>query len=259
MEPTYTPVKQIAIDEADPGWHSSQGNLVLLVSLKELRMTRKPFGKPPEPSEYRTVLQKVNWQKYEQLLAEMAIDRTARFTYQRGQLEMMHPLEEHERCHKLIESLILVLTDEMEVAIERYKAPTLKRVDRQLGVEPDTAYYIQNAASMAGRGEIDLEVDPAPDLILEVELSRSSLNKFEIYAELGIPEVWRYISKPGETFLKGQFFIHYLDRGEYREEDRGLAFPFLPVGRILQFIDQGDAIGLPTALRDLRLWAEEVI
>ncbi|EKQ68916.1 hypothetical protein OsccyDRAFT_3470 [Leptolyngbyaceae cyanobacterium JSC-12] len=218
-----------------------------------------PFGKPPAPSEYRTVLQKVNWQKYEQLLAEMERDRTSRFTYQRGQLEMMTPLEEHERCHKLIESLILVLTDEMDVRIEAYKVPTLKRVDLQLGVEPDTAYYIQHADQMARRNKIDLAIDPVPDLILEVELSRSLLNKFEIYAELGIPEVWRYISKPGETFLKGQFFIHYLKDDRYIEDDHGLAFPFLSVGRILQFIDQSDVSGLPAALRDLRIWAEETL
>jgi len=220
---------------------------------------KKPFGKPPAPSEYRTVLQKVSWQKYEQLLVEMERERTARFTYQRGRLEMMTPLEEHERCHKLIESLILTVTDEMDVRIEAYKVPTLKRVDLQLGVEPDTAYYIQNAERMARRNKIDLAVDPVPDLILDVELSRSSLNKFEIYAELGIPEVWRYISKPGETFLKGQFFIHYLNGDRYIEDDCGLAFPFLPAGRILQFIDQSDVSGLPTALRDLRIWVEETI
>lgn len=219
----------------------------------------KPFGKPPQPSEYRTVLKKVNWQRYEQVLTEMGRDRTARFSYYRGQLEMMNPLEEHDRCHKLIESLILTITDEMGIRIESYKAPTLKRVDLQVGVEPDTAYYIQNADHMSRRTKIDLAVDPAPDLILEVELSRSDFNKFEMYAELGIPEVWRYISKPGDTFLKGQFFIHYLDGDRYREEDHGLAFPFLPVGRILQFIDQSDVSGLPTALRDLRLWAEETI
>ncbi|MDX2244451.1 MAG: Uma2 family endonuclease [Leptolyngbyaceae cyanobacterium bins.302] len=219
----------------------------------------KPFGKPPQPSEYRTVLKKVNWQRYEQVLAEMGRDRTARFSYYRGQLEMMNPLEEHDRCHKLIESLILTITDEMGIRIESYKAPTLKRTDLQVGVEPDTAYYIQNAARMVRRSKIDLEVDPVPDLILEVELSRSDFNKFDMYAELGIPEVWRYISKPGETFLKGQFFIHYLDGDRYREEDYGLAFPFLPAGKILQFIDQSDVSGLPTALRDLRLWAEETV
>lgn len=219
----------------------------------------KPFGKKPQASEYRTILKKVNWQRYEQVLAEMERNRTARFSYYRGNLEMMTPLDEHERCHKLIESLILTITDEMGIKIESFKTPTLKREDLQLGVEPDTAYYIQNSDRMARRTKIDLATDPVPDLILEVELSRSDFNKFEIYAALGIPEVWRYISKPGETFLKGQFFIHYLDGNIYREEDYGLAFPFLPVGRILQFIDQSDVSGLATALRDLRLWAEETV
>lgn len=221
---------------------------------------KEPFGNtPPTSSEYRTVLQQIDWQRYEHLLAEMSGDRTTRFTYDRGQLEMMNPLEEHERCHKLIESLILVLVDEMDIPLESYLAPTLKRADLQLGVEPDTAYYIQNAARMSRRSTIDLDRDPPPDLILDVELSRSSLNKFEIYARLGIQEVWRYISKPGETFLKGNLFIHYLEGDRYIEEDHGLAFPFLPAGRILQFIDQSDALGLPTALRDLRIWAESQV
>jgi len=215
--------------------------------------------KTPAPSEYRTVLPKVSWQKYEALLAEMAGDRTARFTFDRGRLEMMNPLEEHDRCHKLIESLLLIVTDELEQPITSYKNPTLKREDLQIGGEPDAGYYLQNCDRMDGKSAIDLTVDPPPDLILEVELSRSSLNKFAIYAQLGIPEVWRYISKPGETFLKGKLFIHYLQGDRYIEEDHGLAFPFLPAGRILQFIDQSDVEGLPKALRDLRLWVETTL
>jgi len=215
--------------------------------------------KTPAPSEYRTVLPKVSWQKYEALLAEMAGDRTARFTFDRGRLEMMNPLEEHDRCHKLIESLLLIVTDELEQPITSYKNPTLKREDLQIGAEPDAGYYLQNCDRMDGKTAIDLTVDPPPDLILEVELSRSSLNKFAIYAQLGIPEVWRYISKPGETFLKGKLFIHYLQGDRYIEEDHGLAFPFLPAGRILQFIDQSDVEGLPKALRDLRLWVETTL
>jgi Uma2 family endonuclease len=215
--------------------------------------------KTPSPSEYRTVLPKITWQKYEALLAEMAGDRTARFTFDHDRLEMMHPLEEHDRCHKLIESLLLVVTDELDQPITSYKAPTLKREDLQIGVEPDTGYYLQHCDRMDGRAIIDLAIDPPPDLILEVELSRSSLNKFAIYAQLGIPEVWRYISKPGDTFLKGQLFIHYLDGDRYREDDHGLAFPFLSAGRILQFIDQSDVEGLPKALRDLRSWVETTI
>jgi Uma2 family endonuclease len=207
----------------------------------------------PAPSEHRTVLTDVSWQKYETLLAKTG-DRTARFTFDRGRLEMMTPLEEHERCHKLIESLILVLVDELRGSVESYPAPTLKRGDLGIGTEPDAGYYLQNAGQMKGKLAIDLMVDPVPDLIFEVELSRSPFNKFAIYAELGIPEVWRYISKPGETFLKGQLFIHCLQGDRYREEDFGQIFPFLSAGRILQFIDQSDTSGLAKALQNLRDW-----
>jgi len=204
-------------------------------------------------SEHRTVLQQVSWAKYEQLLARLT-DRTARFTYCRGQLEMMNAIDEHHRLHQLIESMILAIADELGWAIEGYKEPMLKREDLQIGVEPDGAYYVQNAERMHRRQAIALEVDPPPDLILEVELTRSPVNKFALYAELGIPEVWRYIGKPGKDFLQGQLFIHYLAGDRYREEDYGLAFPFLPAGRILAFLQESEVQGVPTALRNFREW-----
>lgn len=210
-----------------------------------------------KPSEQRLILTSVNWQKYEQLLQELREGRRARLTYDRGSLEMMNPLDEHERCHKLIESLILLVADELHLPVAGYPAPTLKRADLGIGTEPEAAYYIQTEARMQGRAEIDLAVDPAPDLILEVELSRSEINKFALYAQLGVREVWRYISKPGDTFLQGNFFIHTLHGDRYLEDDYGLAFPCLSAGRILQFIDQSDAIGLMPALRDLRQWIQK--
>ncbi len=42
------------------------------------------------------------------------------------------------------------------------------------------------------RNRLDLTVDPPPDLAVEIEISPSDLNRMEIYAALGIPEVWRY-------------------------------------------------------------------
>lgn len=55
------------------------------------------MAKKPKPSEQRLVLEKISWQQFEALLTEMGADRTARFTYDRGRLELMTPLEEHDR------------------------------------------------------------------------------------------------------------------------------------------------------------------
>lgn len=215
------------------------------------------MAKGPAPSEQRLILDQIKWQKYEAILADSRSQRTARFTYDRGRLEMMHPLDEHERCHKLIESLLLVLADELKLRLEGYKAPTLKRTDLQLGTEPESAYYIQHEPEMRGQPEINLETDPPPDLILEVALSKSAIDKLPIYARLGIPEVWRYLSQPGDNFLKGQLLIYQLQDQGYVEASSGFAFPFLPAGKILQFIDESDALGLMSALRNFRQWVQE--
>jgi Uma2 family endonuclease len=217
------------------------------------------MGKESTPSEQRIILEKVSWQKYEVLLADMEENRTSRFTFDRGRLEMMTPLDEHERCHKLVESLILVLTDELKLPIEVYKAPTLKRSDLNVGTEPDTGYYVQHAVQMRHKTQIDLATDPPPDVILEVALNKSAIDKLPIYAALGIPEVWRYISQPGKNFFKGTLALYCLQDHAYTESLYGYAFPFLPAPRVQQFIDQSDALGLATALRVLREWVQNTI
>lgn len=213
--------------------------------------------KGPPPSEQRIILEKVSWQKYEALLTEMQAERTSRFTYDRGRLEMMNPLDEHERCHKLIESLILVLADELGFPVEAYKSPTLKRPDLQLGTEPDTAYYVQHQPEVEGKPSPDLMVDPPPDLILEVALNKSNLDKMPIYAALGIPEVWRYVSKVGDDFFKGDLRVYCWTGDRYVNSSHSLAFPFLPTARVLQFIEQSDSLGLMTGLRTLREWIQK--
>ncbi len=214
------------------------------------------MAKAPKPSEQRIVLEKISWQQFETILAETGVERTTRFTFDRGRLEMMTPLDEHERCHKLIESLILVLVDEMQLPVEGYKAPTLMRSDLKLAIEPETGYYIQHAADVHSKAAIELRVDPPPDLVLDVSLNASTLDRLSIYAALGVPEVWRYVSQAGDDFFKGNLQTYRLHGTRYVESTNGFAFPFLPAGRILQFIDESDALGLMTALRSLRDWVQ---
>ena len=216
------------------------------------------MAKAPKPSEQRILLEKISWQQFETILMETGADRTTRFTFDRGRLEMMTPLNEHERCHKLIESLILVLMDEMQLPVEGYKAPTLRRADLRIAIEPETGYYIQHEAQIHGKAAIDLATDPPPDLVLDVSLNASALDRLSLYAALGVPEVWRYASQPGDDFFKGNLQIYSLNGNRYVESTQGLAFPFLPAGRILQFIDESDALGLMTALRSLREWLQSL-
>ncbi|MBF2049658.1 MAG: Uma2 family endonuclease [Leptolyngbya sp. IPPAS B-1204] len=212
-------------------------------------MARKPL-----PIEQRIVLSDVSWQQFEKLLVELGPERQARLTYLRGKLEMMTPIDVHERCSKLIDSLILVLVDEMAVPLTSLMPVTLKQVEIGCATEPDACYYLEERPR---RTELDLTQDLPPDLLVEVALTRSQIEKLPIYASMGIPEVWRYVTTAGDDMLKGKLSIYQLQDDDYVEQSRSMAFPFLPAARILEFMEQSDSMSLAAALRLLRAWVQE--
>ena len=213
------------------------------------------MAKAPPPNEQRVVLSKVSWQQFEKLLAELGEDRQTRLTYCRGKLEMMTPVEAHQRCSKLIDSLILVILDELNAPVTPLSPVMLVHAELGYATEPDACYYLENCSAQRN---LDLIREMPPDLLVEVALTHSTLDKLPIYAMLGLPEVWRYITRPGdEEMLKGRLLIYHLQSDGYVEQPNSLAFPFLPANRVLEFMEQSDSIGLPSALKLLRAWVQE--
>ncbi len=88
--------------------------------------------------------------------------------------------------------MIALVAEETGVDVYGVGSTTFKRADAQRGFEPDSCFYIQNEARIRGKDRIDLAVDPPPDLVIEVDITSPSINKLPIYAQLGVPEVWRY-------------------------------------------------------------------
>lgn len=213
------------------------------------------MAKAPPPNEQRVVLSGVGWQQFEKLLAELGEDRETRFTYWRGKLEMMTPVEAHQRCSKLIDSLILVLLDELNAPITPISPVMLIQAELGCATEPDACYYLEDRPAQP---QLDLSRELPPDLLVEVALTRSNIDKLPIYAELGLPEVWRYLTQPGEEeMLKGQLLIYHLQPEGYIERLYSLAFPFLPASRVLEFIEQSDQMSLAASLKLLRAWMQE--
>ena len=48
--------------------------------------------------------------------------------------------------------------------------------------------------------EIDLTIDPPPDLVIEVEITSSAIRKLKLFATMGVPEVWRHDGERLEMF-----------------------------------------------------------
>jgi Uma2 family endonuclease len=195
-----------------------------------------------------TVLSPVSWNTFNQLLQELGDKRGKRLAYSGGVLEIMSPLGIHENNNRFIDDLIRVMADELGLELKKFGSLTLKRDKSQQGVEPDSCYYLQNEPLVRGKQSIDLTLDPPPDLVLEIDITKGSLDKLPIYANLSVPEVWRY---DGSCL---SVFILKPELSEYAQVEHSSIFPFFPPEQVPLLIKRSLAIGETSALREFRQW-----
>ena len=179
--------------------------------------------------EQRVTLCGLTWHAYQQILHALPQSRAARLTYDRGVLEITMPLEDHEFALRLIELFIRILVFEMGLKIKTMGSTTMNRQDLDRGSEPDCAYYIQNQPRVAGR-TVDFATDPPPDLVVEVDITHTDIDKNRLYAAMGVPELWRYNGRDWRIFQ--------LQNGEYQECDRSPTFAWVEKEYLYQFLTQ---------------------
>jgi Uma2 family endonuclease len=211
--------------------------------------TSTPVEQQTTP-ENRVILKGVSWSTFKALLADVGDDRAWRIAYDEGVLEIRMPLEEHEEPKRLIESFVEAIVDELEIELRSLGSLTLEREDLTRAVEPDSCFYIQNESLVRGRN-INLPNDPPPDLAIESDYTNSSVNKFTIYAAIGVPEIWRY--------RRESLQVYQLVDGKYEKCEISLAFPFLPVAEIPGFIEQSRTVGQRAAVRLFRQKIKETL
>jgi Uma2 family endonuclease len=125
----------------------------------------------------------------------------------------------------------------------------LKRPDLFKGFEPDSCFYIQHAEAIRNNEEIDLTVDPPPDLVIEIDITSPSLDKFPLYAAVGVPEVWRY---------DGRHVAIYRLAGErYVEVPHSVVLPLLTTERATRFLEERKQVSSTAWLRAVRVWARD--
>jgi Uma2 family endonuclease len=205
----------------------------------------------PEIAEQRVILSNISWLTFEQLLKELGDKRATRLAYNEGLLEIMTPLGPHENNNRFIESLIGAIADELNLNLKRFGSLTLKREKKLKGAEPDSCYYLQNEPLVRSKQEIDLDNDPPPDLVLEIDISSGSLDKRPIYAAIGVPELWRYDGNELEVFV-----LHPSNR-DYQQVNQSLTFPWMSLDVIPRFIRQSLVDGETATLRAFRAWVRE--
>lgn len=194
----------------------------------------------------RILLQGVSWEEFEAVLQELSDRGSVRVAYCDGFLEIMSPSPEHEYFKQTISIAIEDIAETLELNYESYGSTTWRRQAKQAGLEPDNCFYFQNEAKVRGKLQFDLNQDPLPDLALEIDITNQSLERFPIYARLGVPELWCYEA--------GMLKIYYLQDGAYIEVGQSMIFPQLEIGTLPELIESNRATGRLELRRSIRAW-----
>ena len=198
--------------------------------------------------EQRVIIDNVRWSTYLALL-EDAETRRGRITYDQGVLEIMSPSMSHENLGRLIGRMVEAFTEERGIEIVSVASMTVKLEALQRGFEADEAYYIAQSDQVRGKEELDFAIDPAPDLVIEIDISRSSLNKLPVFAAFRIPEYWQY---RGDTLR-----VYCLEGREYREAAESRVLRQFPLDEMRHVLAQRAAAGETELIRRFRNWVRE--
>ena len=180
------------------------------------------------------VFHDVTWEDYERVL-EIRGDKSApRINYLEGELEIMSPSRDHEQIKSFIGRLLEVWCLHRGIEFTPLGSWTLKGEERDRAAEADECYVFGTA-----RRE-------RPQLAIEVDWSRGSIDKLRLYEKLGVDEVW--------IWRKGAIQVHVLGGERFVKAERSRLFPDLDLELLASMLDR-DTVS--QALRDYKKALED--
>jgi Uma2 family endonuclease len=182
------------------------------------------------------------WQDYCALRDSRGDGSIPRIKYRNGEILLMSPLPRHGREANILADVVKILLDSN---IRNYEAftPITMDIPEEGGIEPDYCFYIDNWQAAVGKDRIDWQVDPPPDLVIEIDVT--TYTAAEDYLPYRVPEVW--------LLKKNALKIYRLQAETYQQQPFSRYFPEVEmpalVSRILQAASER---GTGVALRELR-------
>jgi Uma2 family endonuclease len=157
------------------------------------RPTRMLEGFPPET---RVVVADVTWEAYESLVDAVGEGENCRVAYDGRDVELMNVGPVHNSLGEILGQFINLVTEELGIDLRGTRSTTWKRKNLKRGFEADLSYYFTLPKLAAydpalAQWSEKIKDYPNPDLAVEVDISRSKIDRPGIYAALQIPEVWR--------------------------------------------------------------------
>jgi Uma2 family endonuclease len=225
----------------------TQNTFLLKTTEKKKKVSRVIHRKMIEqmPAGSQITLQNVSWEEYETLLKDVGEASGWRISYNEGEMRIMVLSAKHESYSRLVQMMIGLLSLGLRIRILSFGAMTMKK-DEEKGAEADSCFYIQKAHLIGNKEKIDLQKDPPPDVVVEIDVHHKSDNKFAIYSALGVPEFWLY----DETKMT----FYALRKGEYVEIKKSRALPMLTSKVLTKFLNRSRDEGQYETLLAFEEW-----
>lgn len=206
---------------------------------------------PPQPevevdADERIVIPLVDWQTYEKFLDALG-ERRIFATYDGETLELMSPSQMHEVWGWHLGRFVSTLAEELNLPYRAYGMSTWRRKDIKRGIEADQCFYFRSVPAILGKIEVDLEKDPPPDLVIEIEVSRSVVDRLGIYSAMGVPEIWRFDGETLRVCCLGP-------KRRYEERDSSIAFPTLDIRKVPELVQPDPTKDNLSLYRTWRAW-----
>lgn len=196
------------------------------------------------------ILSDVNWETYQDVIQEFWGKQNPHFYFDKGNLLIMSNSPEHEELKDTIVYLIYIFTEEFRINSRSLGSATYQREDIEKGFEPDSCFYFENEPQIRGVKRLDMTIHPAPDLIIEVDITSLSTGRQNIFAAFGVPEIWRF---DGEKMQ-----ILELRNDKYVEIANSLALPKVTPEKLTEFVQKSETLSRLEWINEVRAWAKSV-
>jgi Uma2 family endonuclease len=168
-------------------------------------------------------------------------------------MELMTISGKHDRYKHLLGLFFVILAEELGLDFIGFGSCTLKGADLEHGLEADEWFYTRHEPQVRAKQDLDLQVDPPPDVAIEIEVSRSVvLSRRDVYAALRVPELWRFDGQSLTAHLLGA-------EGKYHGVARSPTFPDVPLEELVRFVNMSTTMSERALLLAFRAWVRESI
>lgn len=183
-----------------------------------------------DPTHARVILHGITWATFERLLSDRGDNASPRLAYDQGTVELTMPSPEHEWLKSTLTQIVDAIAFARDLHYQNLASTTFTRQDLDRGFESDACFYIQHAAALQDIEHLDLATDPPPDLVIEIDITRPSLDKLSLYAAIRVPEVWRY--------TRDGIQLYHLQGDRYESIVSSVILPEISQDDLEEFVDQ---------------------